>query len=54
MSEPVDFSKQGAIGVITINNPPVNALSQAVRAGIQDGIEQGLADDEVTVQGRWS
>jgi 3-hydroxyacyl-CoA dehydrogenase len=48
MSDPVDFSKQGAIGVITINNPPVNALSQAVRKGIHEGVEQGLADDEVT------
>ena len=27
MTSLVDFQKQGAIGVITLNNPPVNALS---------------------------
>ena len=35
MPEVVIFSKEGNIGLITINNPPVNALSQAVRAGIK-------------------
>jgi len=48
MSSPVSFSKQGAIGVVTVDNQPVNALSQAVRQGIQDGVLQGAADDEVT------
>src|SRR5690606_33351134 len=27
--------------------PPVNALSQAVRAGLRDAVAQGIADDEV-------
>ena len=48
MSEIVTFSKEGAIGVITVNNPPVNALSQAVRAGIKSGVAQGIADQDVT------
>ncbi len=47
MSNSVDFSKHGAIGVVTVNNPPVNALSQAVRQGIVEGLDKGLADDEV-------
>lgn len=47
MSEVVAFSKQGNIGLITVNNPPVNALSQAVRAGIKSGMEKGIADKDV-------
>ncbi len=47
MSDPVDFSSRGAIAVITINNPPVNALSQAVRQGIAEAIAKGLGDDSV-------
>ena len=31
---PVSLDRDGAIAVITIDNPPVNALSQAVREGI--------------------
>jgi 3-hydroxyacyl-CoA dehydrogenase len=33
--------------VITVNNPPVNALSWHVRQGLADGIEAALADDAV-------
>ncbi len=47
MDEIVTFSKEGNIGLITINNPPVNALSQAVRAGIKSGIEKGNAEKGV-------
>ncbi|NLN40293.1 MAG: 3-hydroxyacyl-CoA dehydrogenase [Smithella sp.] len=47
MSEIVTFSKEGRIGIITVNNPPVNALSQAVRAGIKSGIAQGIEDQGV-------
>jgi 3-hydroxyacyl-CoA dehydrogenase len=47
MSEVVTFSKQGNIGLIIINNPPVNALAQAVRAGIRDGVERGITDKDV-------
>ena len=49
MAEVVVFSKEGNIGLITVNNPPVNALSQAVRAGIQAGVEKGIADGDVAV-----
>ena len=47
MSDTVSFSKQGAIGLIKINNPPVNALNQSVRAGLKECVEQGLGDDSV-------
>ena len=47
MAAIVEFSKEGNIGIISVNNPPVNALSQAVRAGIKAGIQQGIDDKDV-------
>lgn len=41
---PVTYELKDDIGVITIDNPPVNALSQAVRAGIQDAIATAQTD----------
>ena len=41
------YSTQGEVGIITINNPPVNALRNAVRAGIKDGVEKFVADAAV-------
>ncbi len=41
----VSYEHRGGIGVITINNPPVNALSQAVRAGLIDAAAQFAKDD---------
>ena len=49
MPEVVTFSKEGNIGLIIVNNPPVNALSQAVRSGIKTGVEKGIADKDVAV-----
>ena len=34
MSGPVTLERQGDVAVVTIDNPPVNASSQAVRAGL--------------------
>src|SRR5208283_5116745 len=39
-SELVAFTKDGEIAVITINNPPVNALSPGVPEGIAEAIER--------------
>lgn len=39
--------KDGEVLVIVSNNPPVNALGQAVRAGLQAGIDEALADDSI-------
>lgn len=47
MLEAVTFSKEGNIGLIVVNNPPVNALSQAVRLGIKTGVEKGIADKDI-------
>ncbi|MDG5499996.1 3-hydroxyacyl-CoA dehydrogenase NAD-binding domain-containing protein [Marinobacter sp. BGYM27] len=44
MSEVVNYQRQGSIGVITVNYPPVNALSHAVRSGLLDALKQGQAD----------
>ena len=48
MAEIIGFSKEGPVGIITVSNPPVNALSQAVRSGIKAGIEKGIADAAVS------
>jgi 3-hydroxyacyl-CoA dehydrogenase len=46
MTSPVRYERSGAVGVITIDSPPVNALGQAVRKGLIDALDQGLADKE--------
>ncbi len=40
----VNYELIGNVGVLKINNPPVNALSQALRQGIRDGLNQANAD----------
>ena len=49
MSEPqvVRFEVEDGIGVITVDNPPVNALGPGVREGIIEFVEQGNADANV-------
>ena len=42
-----DLSRAGEIGVVTINSPPVNALSADVRNGLRDGVAKAAADPEV-------
>ena len=46
MSDVVGYERKGRIGVITIDNPPVNALSQAVRGGLVEQVARAVADDE--------
>jgi 3-hydroxyacyl-CoA dehydrogenase len=43
---PVTLERHGAVSVITVDNPPVNALSQAVRQGLVSCIEQAEADGD--------
>ena len=43
----VRFDVQDGIGVITIDNPPVNALGPGVRDGIVEALERGEADPAV-------
>ncbi len=47
MNDLVQLTRQDTIAVITINNPPVNALSPGVPEGIADAIEQIEKDDAV-------
>ena len=44
MSSPVRYELLGDIGVMSINSPPVNALSHAVRQGIQDAFRTAEGD----------
>jgi len=48
MSETVRLSYQQEIAVITIDNPPVNALGPGVPDGIQSSIEAAAGDPAVT------
>src|SRR6516162_11083209 len=43
----VHFENLGGIGVITIDNPPVNALSPGVPEGIVEAVERGNADPTI-------
>lgn len=47
MTSLIDYAKLGAIGIITVNNPPVNALSTGVPQGIMESLEKGLSDPAV-------
>jgi len=40
----VNYQVENGIGIIRVNNPPVNALSQALRIGIQDAIKTAQTD----------
>src|SRR5687767_7633820 len=46
MSKSVDLERRGRVAVITVNNPPVNALSQHVRQGLAEGLKAAAADAE--------
>ncbi|MFT4825261.1 MAG: 3-hydroxyacyl-CoA dehydrogenase [Halioglobus sp.] len=47
LTDMTDYAVEERIAVITIDNPPVNALSQGVRQGLKDGIAKALADADV-------
>jgi 3-hydroxyacyl-CoA dehydrogenase len=42
-----DLTREGDIAVLTINSPPVNALSAEVRNGLRDGVQRAEADPDV-------
>ena len=43
----VSIERRDGVAVICINNPPVNALSQSVRGGLTQSIDEVAADDDV-------
>lgn len=47
MSEVVKLERHDDIGVVTVNSPPVNALSAAVRGGILECIKAAVADPAI-------
>jgi 3-hydroxyacyl-CoA dehydrogenase len=47
VTNPISTRHHGDVLIIESNNPPVNALSAAVRQGLVEAIEQAEADDNV-------
>lgn len=47
MKTNVSYHVEDRIGIIRIDNPPVNAFGHAVRQGLMDAIEKGEADKNV-------
>ncbi len=47
VAQPVTYLRRGRIAVAAIDNPPVNALSHGVRAGLADALLQSAADPDV-------
>lgn len=43
----IDLTNDGNVAVISVNSPPVNALSQNVREGLQEAVTKALADSTV-------
>lgn len=44
---PISTAKHGDILVVTSNNPPVNALSAAVRVGLNAALDEAASDDAI-------
>src|SRR5882762_10023639 len=42
-----DYTSHGAVAVITLKNPPVNALSLGLRTAIADGVERAAGDESI-------
>ncbi|CAN5270154.1 3-hydroxyacyl-CoA dehydrogenase NAD-binding domain-containing protein [soil metagenome] len=47
MSEVVKVERHDAVAIVTVDSPPVNALSAAVRKGILEGVQSAAADPQV-------
>lgn len=47
MSDQVTLTRDGDIAVVTVDNPPVNALGTAVRQGLYKAMEEVDADDGI-------
>lgn len=46
-TSPVSLSREHGIAIVTIDNPPVNALSQPVRQGLLDAVREIAADGTI-------
>jgi 3-hydroxyacyl-CoA dehydrogenase len=47
INDVIDLKADGNIAVISVNSPPVNALSQNVREGLHEAVTKALADSKV-------
>ena len=47
ITQSVDLDRRGHVAVLTVNNPPVNALSSHVRQGLHEGMIQAGSDAAV-------
>src|SRR6266852_4577177 len=47
MSEVAPYAVRDGVAVITLNNPPVNGLGNALRAGILQGLQRAQDDPQV-------
>jgi len=47
VNDVVSMQREGSVAVVCVDNPPVNALSQAVRAGIAEAISEAGNDPKV-------
>jgi len=47
ITDAVSLEKEGEIGMLWIDNPPVNALGHPVRKGMADGIDMAEKDGEI-------
>ena len=43
----VNYTTQGAVAIITLDNPPVNGFSHEVRSGLMESLDQAVADKSV-------
>ncbi len=43
----VDYSRDGAVAVITFSNPPVNSFSHVVRVALLDALDRAASDPDV-------
>jgi len=49
MTDVVSYTLEGTVGVIRVNNPPVNALSHGVRSGMADALSIAAEDTSEAV-----
>ena len=47
MSELVSYTRHDDVAVLTVDNPPVNAMSSGVPEGLIAGVERAAADEAV-------
>ncbi len=47
MSNVVEYEKRGTVGVIFLDNPPVNAISGAMREGVVEALTQASDDPDI-------